>query len=145
MFHACKKEIVALHQFFQDWFTDSSTDPKEPLRLSRALSPEFRMVTPSGQTLSREQVIQSVGNARGVHTLATQSNGFQIRIVYPELLAAEGALSLVTYQEWQNGPSGTTGRQSTVLFQQEPSAPEGVSWVHLQETWLPEALREEER
>lgn len=139
MFKACSKEVVGLHRFFEGWFAGSIGPAGVPHRLERALSEEFRMVTPSGYTSTREQVIRSVSEAHGRQPLATGSDRFRISIADLVGIHERDGVALISYQEWQSGPAGVRGRQSSALFREDPAAPEGVVWLHLHETWLPES------
>ena len=53
----------------------------------------------------------------------------------PRLVA--GNLALVTYEEWQEVEGRVTGRLSSALFREMETAPKGVEWLHVHETWLP--------
>jgi hypothetical protein len=49
-----------------------------------------------------------------------------------------GDILLVTYEEWQQSGDQTTARLSTALFRDKPDAPNGLEWLHVHETWLPD-------
>ncbi len=54
-----EKEIIQLHQFFQDWFNgDISADDTAFDRLETALAPDFKIITPDGQIVRREALLQ---------------------------------------------------------------------------------------
>lgn len=72
--------------------------------------------------------------AHGVHVDADPPLDVAVRNVRHRL--SRDDLCLLTYQEWQRWGDEETGRQSSVLFRERASAPNGVEWVHLHETWL---------
>jgi hypothetical protein len=59
-----------------------------------------------------------------------------------ELRFEQGGLTVATYEEWQRHADETvTGRLSTVIFRDQLSTSNGLAWVHVHETWLPEAVQ----
>jgi hypothetical protein len=51
----------------------------------------------------------------------------------------EGALCLVTYEEWQHLSGTASGRISSAWFRARSDTPHGVEWLHVHETWLPDS------
>lgn len=49
---------------------------------------------------------------------------------------ADAASVVATYEGWQDGPAGRTGRRSTVLFERDAAARHGLRSKHLHETWI---------
>ncbi len=51
---------------------------------------------------------------------------------------------LATYEEWQKGALNSkppnNGRVSSAVFLKDRSRPNGLMWLHVHETWLPEAV-----
>lgn len=47
-------------------------------------------------------------------------------------------LDLGTYEEWQTTGGVATGRLSTAVMRSVPGFPNGLAWVHLHETRLPD-------
>ena len=45
-------------------------------------------------------------------------------------------LALATYEERQRCAGAITRRRSSALFAPAATAPGGVTWLHLQETWI---------
>jgi hypothetical protein len=68
--------------------------------------------------------------------------GWRIWIERPALRFREAGLAAATYEEWQRSADGAvTGRLSTVVFRALPGTPNGLAWLHVHETWLPEAVQ----
>lgn len=133
-----RREIEALHDFFADWYCGIRGEDAFT-RVEAVLGPEFEMISPEGDRVERDRVIQGIRNARGQYDLGA----FEIEIRNVEVLAEPPEHALVRYEEWQTTPEGDTGRLSTVLFREAPNTPEGIEWVDLQETWLEEKRRSE--
>ena len=49
----------------------------------------------------------------------------------------EDGLALAVYEEWQNGPEGESAWTSSALLRRDPTAPGGIRWLHVHETYLP--------
>ncbi len=130
---ACRAEITGLHGFFVEWF-DASVPREDLSRLERALAPEFEMITPEGERVDRAALLDGLGEAYG----RTAGEPFDIDVREVEAVALLEDHAVVRYEEWQVRPDGESGRVSTALFRADADAPEGVVWVTLQETDLPE-------
>lgn len=122
-------EIEALHVEFERWFGGES-DSLE--RVERVLADDFTMVPPSGETVCRADLIAGLKKAHGAVQLSIDIRNPKVRWSAPNGV-------LVSYEEWQMTPGKSTGRQSTVLFVPDEDAPNGVTWVHVQETWMPQS------
>ncbi len=133
---SCRKEIIELHQFFQDWFHGVLPDTPEALaRFSGVMAAEFRIVSPEGRMTARPALVEAIKKAYGVH----RDIAFRIWIEDAQVRSLAPDLWLATYQEWQQTGAARKGRLSTALFRADPSAPNGLAWLHVHETWLPEA------
>jgi hypothetical protein len=137
----CRDEVIALHQFFEGWF--SGRLPKSEVafeRCRRALAPGFRLLSPDAMIAEREALLAGLFQAHG-----TQVNT-RIWIedfAYRPVVERDG-LGLVTYQEWQERAGVITCRLSSALMAanaHDPDESSGVVWLHLHETWVraPEA------
>jgi len=135
---ACEKEVVELHEFFVLWFAGKLPDEAFDTFLAR-FSDDFEMVTPSGTTVTKA----GLGGMR-----AAKGSNAAWRIYIEELRlrvvpASGGRIVTGTYWELQQGAKAsapTNGRISTPLLELDASArPNGVRWLRLHETWLPEA------
>jgi hypothetical protein len=130
-------EIVELHDFFQGWLggTLPATD-EVYTRLADTQAPEFAIVTPGGELIPGERLLAQLRAAHGSRP------GWRMWIENAELRFTQGGLTVATYEEWQRHADGTvTGRLSTVIFRDQPGTPNGLAWVHVHETWLPEAVQ----
>src|SRR5262245_47139434 len=122
------REIVALHEFFVAWFRPG---PAPDFRACEdAFHPDFQMVTPDGRLLARTEIIQGIRAARGALAPSLTIEVLDIRTLWQEADAA-----LLTYIEQQYREGRTTRRRSSALLLRAVSAPRGILWRHLQETW----------
>ena len=128
-----RREVLALHAFFVAWFRPGPTT-LDFGPCDAAFAPDFRMVSPDGMVSDRAAVLQRLRQARG-----SQPADFAIAISGLEPLWQQGDAILLAYVEEQYRSGSITRRRSTALFTAEPSAPRGVVWRHLQETWMPVA------
>jgi hypothetical protein len=127
----CQREVERLHDRFVAWFT-GETPPAAFDAIAGALAPGFEMVTPDGDRVDREAVLDAVREAHGRDDPGT----FDIEIRNVDLRHTTGDHATVRYEEWQTTPDGETGRVSTVLFRTEAAAPGGLVWLDVHETWL---------
>jgi hypothetical protein len=128
-----RREVLALHEFFVAWFRPGPTTVDFG-RCEAAFAPGFRIVTPDGMVDDRIAILQRLRQAR-----CSQPPDFAIVISGIEPLWQQGDAILLAYVEEQYRSGSTTRRRSAALFTAEPSAPHGVVWRHLQETWMPVA------
>jgi hypothetical protein len=127
----CRREIERLHDFFVDWYTGQAD---EFGRMEAAIAPGFVMVGPDSDRLDRESVLSMVREKSGGY----QPGEFDIDIRNVELVDAGTEHAVCRYEEWQTTPDEEKGRVSTVLFRTDDSAPTGLAWVTVHETWLDE-------
>lgn len=134
----CIAEIDGLHVFFVDWLGGTLPNTgRDFARCAGALGEGFILVGPHGQATTRQVLLGRLERAHGAR--ADADPPFAIRIENPKLLRQWEDHALFTYEEWQDGASGTlgtTGRISTALFARDGSAPGKVAWLHLHETWI---------
>lgn len=135
----CRQEIESLHEFFVDWYT-GQTEEGSYDRVERALAAEFEMVTPDGIRSECADVVDGIRDGYASREPGT----FDIEIRNVETRHAGDEHALVRYEEWQETPDGTTGRLSTVLFEDDTDAPGDVIWLDLHETWLDSPGSDEE-
>ncbi len=124
---AFEREVRELHEFFERWYTGTAA-PSEINRLN-VLDPSFVMIAPDGRSLSADAVRSSIVSIYGQRAM-----GIEIRNV---TVNREGGFG--TYEEWQTFEGAVTGRVSTAVMVPSPDAPNGLRWIHLHETWLPDA------
>jgi len=125
----CRTEIERLHDFFVAYYTGETADISP---MEAALAPDFEMVSPGGDVLDREEVIELVRSKRNGY----DSGEFDIAIYGVELLDSAQTHAVARYEEHQTGPDGDDARVSTVLFRTDKDTPAGRSWVTVHETWL---------
>ncbi|MFN2237714.1 MAG: hypothetical protein ACK2U1_26070 [Anaerolineales bacterium] len=126
-----ENEIHELHQFFQDWYNNQLSPTDENFaRCANVLHSNFTIIFPIGDRMRRETLLEILRNAHGSHT------NIRIWIEHIQILYQFGDLVLATYEEWQEIDSQINSRLSTVLFQQAPTTPNGLRWLHVHETWM---------
>jgi len=128
--HLARAEVVGLHEFFVAWFRSGGAAPDFGL-CEGAFAPDFRMIAPEGDAHDRTAVMRRIREARGVLT-----SDFRIDILGPRPVWMADEAVLLEYVEQQYRDGRSTRRRSTGLFTRCPSAPRGVQWLHLQETWM---------
>lgn len=132
----CHTEVIELHRFFQDWMNAVLEPTEANFRLTDVLADDFGMVTPEGARVTRQEIERQVRASHGVYR--DSERPLTIRIENLEGQALTKGAFLVGYDEWQETPDGDYGRRSTAVFRERLDAPNGVEWVHVHETWLPE-------
>jgi hypothetical protein len=96
------------------------------------LHEDFSMVTPAGEILDRDAVLQFVREGYATVDAAAPLR-IEIRNVVDRVVSGDEAL--VTYEEWQfAGDRLQSRRTSTAFFIPAPATPAGVVWRHLHET-----------
>jgi hypothetical protein len=127
----CQKEIVELHQFFQDWFTRALPASDESFaRVAGVLSEDFVLIGPDG-TLTEQAPLRE-----GLRAGYGSRPHFRIWIENYRFHWQKGQVGLATYEEWQELAGGITTRLSTALFREKEGNPNGLEWLHVHETWL---------
>jgi hypothetical protein len=124
----CRREIKRLHDTFVALYTGDTTDFT---RVDAALAEDFEMVTPDGTTVEREAVLSMIRERADSYA----PGAFDIEIRNVALVAAEEQMTACRYEEWQTTPDGEEGRVSTAVFRADSTAPGGLSWVSVHETW----------
>ena len=126
----CRAEVEQLHFFFEGWMGGTlEADPETFRRLGDVLAPEFEMISPGGERTTRDELVAGLMPAHGP---------FRIRIANYRGRSLSKEMHLITYEEWQVIDGETRGRLSTALLRNRKGTPNGVEWVHLHETWMPE-------
>ena len=130
----CRAEVADLHRFFQEWFRGELPDTDEAYaRFAGVMGEPFEMVSPEGQAIDRAVILKIVREGHGKEPAA------DIWIENHRHRFTIGAISMVTYEEWQDWGGQRRGRLSTAVFRTDEAAPNGVHWLHVHETWLPES------
>lgn len=127
----CRQEILDLHQFFEEWFAGRLPNTDAAFaRATVALGDAFVLVGPNGRLTDRHTLMNGL---RGEHN---GRSSFRIWIQNFQLQQQHGDIAIATYEEWQDIDDTITTRLSTAVFQQDPTAPNGVKWLHVHETWV---------
>lgn len=122
----CKQEIVELHAFFQNWFRGGEV---EFSRFESVLAPGFEIIPPSGARLDRAAILTGVKSGRG------RDPKSKIRIENVAVRPIGDGMAVATYEEWVEKDGEERGRLSSAVFRANHETPNGVEWVHVQETW----------
>ncbi|PSQ19951.1 hypothetical protein BRD00_00515 [Halobacteriales archaeon QS_8_69_26] len=133
-----EREVVEFHEFIEDWLAGRIPDDDGTYDRARsALADDFEITSPSGETRSSAAILGDMEAAHG-----SAGDDFSIRVADLDSRFAFGdeAACLVTYEEHQRPTPGAawTERYSTAVFRAADDAPNGVEWIHLHETWLPD-------
>ena len=130
-----------MHRFFEQWFAGTLPDQAFDSFLDR-FSDAFEMVTPAGTSVSKE----GLGSMRGQKGSNTQWRIYIREMQLGVVPSSGNRIVSGTYRELQQGAqngavAGTNGRLSSPLLELDESVqPNGVRWLRLHETWLPEAV-----
>jgi hypothetical protein len=129
----CRREIEELHEFFEGWLSGRLPKTEEAFeRVEKVLASDSRLIHPSGEFRTREEILSGLRQAHGSQPSLT------IEIREPMLLRSAEETALAIYEEWQTSEDGTDGRISTVQFGRDENLPNGLQWQHVHETWLQE-------
>ncbi len=130
----CEKEIVELHQFFQDWFNGAILNNDVTFaRFKEVIDPSFAIISPAGKLTTYDDLLSGLREAYA----HSEQNPGRIWIENVVVRQKEAAFVLATYEEWQSFNDVTNGRLSTVIFIPSSNSPNGLRWRHVHETWLP--------
>jgi hypothetical protein len=131
LFDRACAEIVSLHDFFVAWYDKNTAGATDFGRFEKAMGAGMQMIPPAGVLLDRDAIVSYVQSNRGVF-----DDDFAIEIAdIRRAWEANGAIA-VTYIERQTRAGEKTARRATALFTESSSAPNGVEWRHLHETWM---------
>jgi hypothetical protein len=130
-------EIIELHDFFQGWLDGTLPEADAVYgRLAATMASEFTLITPEGERIGYDQAIVQFRPTYNTRP------GWRMWIERAELRLRQGGLLLTTYEEWHRFADGrVTGRACTALFREQAGTPNGLAWLHIHETWLPEAVQ----
>jgi hypothetical protein len=131
LFARASAEIVAFHRFFVKWYDAATADAVDFGRCEQVFGRDFHMIPPSGRIFSRAEAIELIRSNR-----ASYNGDFSIDIEDIRPGWEAGDAIVVTYVEAQSRAGKKSRRQASALFTASSSAPEGVEWQHLHETWL---------
>jgi len=130
-------EVNELHIFFEDWLSAKYEQSEEKFqRILGVLAPEFEIVAPNGFHMNREDILSLVWDLYGCKK--DSDPPFKLWIEKCRDRTIGVGVSLVTYEEWHRMNDVKKGRFSTAIMRLSPGCPNGVEWLHIHETWLPE-------
>ena len=132
------KEVIQLHEFFEDWFRGNCNDTDRVFkrRLLSRMDIDFHIILPNGENYYGDQFWPAMREQHGANP------DFEISLRnFSRKLQIGRKTFVVNYEEWQknakNSRPANNGRISTAVFVVDNTAPNGVKWVHVHETWLP--------
>ncbi len=127
----CTREICELHDFFQGWFRGTLDDNEVNFqRFADVMDTQFTIVGPNGVLAARPALLE------GLRAAYHKQPDIRIWTQNHRMLQQRGEFLLCTYEEWQETARATTARLSSVWFQQQDIAPQGLVWLHVHETWI---------
>jgi hypothetical protein len=131
LFIRARDEVVSLHEFFVAWYDKNTAGTVDFDRFDKVMGPGIQMIPPGGDMLDRDAVVSYVRNNR-----ATFDGDYAIEIADVRPAWEAGNAIVVTYIEKQDRRGVKTARRASALFVESSSAPNGVEWRHLHETWM---------
>jgi hypothetical protein len=131
LFGRASAEIVAFHEFFVGWYDAATAGVTDFGRCEKVFGEGFHMIPPTGRVFDRVATIELIRANR-----ATYNGDFSIAIEEIRAGFETDETIVVTYVEVQCRRGVWSRRQASALFTTSSSAPSGVQWRHLQETWL---------
>lgn len=132
----CKKEIIGLHKFFEEWFRAEIENSEEKFnRFTNAVGETFQLIIPTGEVVNRKEIIKQIRNNYGRHKDDTFP--YRLWIENIECRFIKGNICVMTYEEWGEVNGEKKGRISTAIFQGKNETQNGVEWIHVHETFLP--------
>ena len=135
MYNNIKKEIIDLHQFFEDWFNGKLKNTEEDFsRFTKVMGEGFEIISPFGTKTNRSALMEKLRNAYGLKSGSEKKYRIWIENVHTRKL--EDNLFLITYKEWQEVDGVTKGRLSTAILKENSTNPNKIEWLHVHETWL---------
>ncbi len=135
---AIEREIEEIHTFFESWFNGARPQTDRVFdELESRLHADFHIVMPSGDLLTRSQLLAALRRGWGTNPK------FRIRTRLLYWKPSGVGTWLAVYEEWQkaarNSAPANNGRVTSAVFIPADSAPNRVAWLHAHETWLPAA------
>lgn len=136
------REVIDLHGLFEDWFAArcDESDAYFDRHLRGRIAPDFRIVMPGGRLLRGDTLFADIRQAHGVNPWFR----IQVRNVGARSIGEDGTLVLATCEEWQknalNSKPPNDARLSSALLKRDGAAPNGILWLHMHETWFPQAV-----
>lgn len=131
LFERASAEILDFHRFFVSWYDAATADRTDFDRCEQVFGQGFHMIPPTGRVFDRTQTIELIRANR-----ATFDGNFTIDIETIRSGWESADTIVITYIEAQVRAGKSSRRQASALFTTSSSAPHGVEWRHLHETWV---------
>lgn len=131
LFRKASAEVLDFHRFFEGWYDAATADSIDFGRCEHTFGQAFRMIPPTGRIFDRDETIELIRANR-----ATFRGDFAIEISDIRASFETEDTIVLTYVEAQSRAGKYSRRQASALFTASSSAPNGVEWQHLHETWL---------
>ena len=122
-----QKEVIELHQFFQDWFNGKLKKDRFN-QVDQVIAQDFELIHPDGNKLSREQIISSIRDGQSTRT----DMDMWVEDIFTRRV---GELMFSTYYEVHRENETIKRRISSALFSYAPDTPNYCQWLHVHETW----------
>lgn len=132
----CARETVRLHDFLEAWLVGAlDRTPEVFAAFEAALADPCTVISPLGTRTERQALVAEFEGLHGV--LVADRGAFVVAVRGVRTEAVLGDHAVLTYEEWHERGEDRSARLTTALMREQPSAPLGVAWVHIHETWLP--------
>jgi hypothetical protein len=131
LFQKASAEVINFHRFFEAWYDAATADKTDFGRCERTFGQTFHMIPPTGRIFDRAETIELIRANRG-----SFHGDFSIEISDIRPSFETENVIVLTYVETQSRAGKHSRRQASALFTASSSAPNGVEWQHLHETWL---------
>lgn len=126
------REVVELHQFFEVWFKgELSQNEANYAQFVDVIGVGFVIINPDGTVIERDVL------TKGLYAGHGSRPNFRLWIENAQIRHHQGDITVITYEEWQDIDDKITTRMSTAIFQEDTSARNGVIWLQVHETWMP--------
>ena len=123
-----------MEQFLEDWITGRLPDTDEAFeRLAGVMAPSFHIVGPAGEWFDAGGLLAYLRRQHGTDPDTRRW------VVEPRVAHHDDVVAVVVFDEWQMRDGETLGSRVGCVFRSDPSAPNGVQWLHIHETRLPAA------
>ena len=126
-----QKEIVQIHQYFENWYNGSCSkdDAEFDLNVSNRFCDNFKIVMPDGTLYQKNEILSVIKDGFGT------SRDFKIEIKMISAEAIEKDIFLALYEEWHTEPgSNKEGRIAAVILKKNDQCLLGFEWVHCHES-----------
>jgi len=131
LFRKASAEVIDFHRFFEAWYDAATADDTDFGRCEHTFGQAFHMIPPTGRVFDRPETIELIRANR-----ASFHGNFSIEISDIRATFETEDMIVLTYVEAQMRADKYSRRQASALFTASSSAPNGVEWQHLHETWL---------